>query len=425
MTENETIPNEPAEKLVGLLAEFETPDALVSAAEQVREEGYRRLDAFTPFPVHGLDEALAMRPTRLPWLALGAGVTGAVVALVGQWWTNAVDYPFLISGKPLFSLPANIPVIFEVIILLSAFTAFLGMLALNGLPRLYQPVFRVSRFVRATTDRFFLLVEAEDRRFSLEETRSLLESLGATSVEACRDEARPAPLPRWVGLSLLTLAVLGTIPPLLVARARVMKSDEPRMHTFIDMDYQPKLKAQAASTLFADGRADRLPVSGTVARDELRDNDPLYRGLEPGAVLPATTESTEGEEATIAWVREIPVTVTDELMKRGRERFNVYCAPCHGRAGDGDGLVSKRALELQQGTWVPPTSLHAEHVRKQPVGQLFYSISNGVRKMPAYGSQIPVEDRWAVVLYLRALQRSQEATPDDVPADIRETMRDL
>jgi len=133
-------------KLVGLLAEFPTPEALVSAAEQVREEGYRRIDAFTPFPVHGLDEALAIRPTILPWVVLGAGLTGVVAALAGQWWTNTIDYPFVVSGKPLFSLPANIPVTFEVIILFSAFTAFFGMLALNGLPRLAQPIFRSERF---------------------------------------------------------------------------------------------------------------------------------------------------------------------------------------------------------------------------------------------------------------------------------------
>jgi mono/diheme cytochrome c family protein len=195
------------------------------------------------------------------------------------------------------------------------------------------------------------------------------------------------------------------------------------------MDYQPKFKAQTTSTLFKDGRADRLPVAGTVARGELRIDDRLYRGVEDGTTIPESNGSQGGEEGeeevTVPWVTEIPVPITDSLMQRGRQRFNIYCAPCHGRAGDGNGLVSVRATELQQGTWVPPTSLHSEPVRNQPVGQIFHSITNGVRKMSAYGSQISVEDRWAIVLYIRALQRSQNASPDDVPDDMLETMRDL
>jgi mono/diheme cytochrome c family protein len=212
------------------------------------------------------------------------------------------------------------------------------------------------------------------------------------------------------------------------------------------MDYQPGFKPQTVSAVFADGRADRVPVAGTVARGGLREDDGLYRGLRADAET-RTAGDTEtrrrgdaekvaatgegkvapkaAEEPEVPWVTEIPLPVTAELVQRGRLRFNIYCAPCHGRAGDGDGLVSKRANELQQGTWVPPTSLHADHVRTQPVGQLYHAIANGVRKMPAYGSQIPVEDRWAIVVYVRALQRSQNASSTDVPPEELETMRDL
>ena len=429
-------------KLVGLLAEFSAPEALVSAAEQVREEGYRRIDAFTPFPVHGLDEALALRPTILPWIALGAGLTGVVAALAGQWWTNTIDYPFVVSGKPLFSLPANIPVTFEVIILFSAFAAFFGMLVLNGLPRLAQPIFRSDRFRRATSDRFFLLVEASDARFAVEKTRSFLQTVGAVNVEELHDDAAPAQLPKWIGWTLMTLAIVALIPPLWIARARVVTSDQPRWHTFIDMDYQPKFKPQTASALFADGRADRLPVPGTVARGQLRDDERLYRGIDPDAAppppepkppepKPPDPKAPEAgkpaadqapAEPAVAWVKDFPIAITDEAMKRGRQRYNIYCAPCHGLAGEGDGLVAKRAQELQQGTWVPPTSLHSEAVRPQPVGQLFNTISNGVRKMPAYGSQISVPDRWAIVLYIRALQRTQNAKPADVPPETLKAM---
>lgn len=449
----------PETRLVGLLAEFREPDTLVAAAEQVREEGYRRLDAFTPFPVHGLDEALAIRPTVLPWLVLAAGAGGAVAALAGQWWTNTIDYPFVVSGKPLFSLPANIPVAFEVIILLAGFTAFFGMLALNGLPRLVQPVFRSPRFRRATADRFFLLIEAADPRFAGEQTSQLLLGLGATQVEELHDDTAPVRLPAWIGWTLVTLGILALLPPLWIARARVVRSDQPRWHTFIDMDYQPRFKPQTFSTLFADGRADRLPVAGTVARGQLRDDLRLYQGIDPDAVpasksAPPAAPPPAKEEAAVedgakakapeakapeaktaedkpsepaapvatdepstAWVREIPLPVTEALMRRGQRQYNIYCAPCHGLAGQGDGLVARRAQELQQGTWIPPTSLHSEAVRNQPVGQLFHVISNGVRKMPPYAAQISVPDRWAIVLYLRALQRTQNARPEDLPPE--------
>ncbi len=416
MADNDTTQNDSEPEVVGLLAEFESPGDLVSAAKQVREAGYTRTDAYSPFPVHGLDEAMAIRPTILPWLVLGAGLGGGAAAIAGQWWTNAVDYPFMISGKPLFSLPANIPVAYEVIILLSAFAAFIGMLALNGLPRLANPLFRVPRFVRATTDRFFLSIDAKDPKFNIDETRSALSSAGAANVEACSETSEGKRLPPFLFVGLAVAGTLALIPPLMIAKARLTKSDEPRWHTFIDMDYQPKYKPQNATMLFKG-----VPVTGTVARGELQEDDRLYRGLE----RPLTAEEEAAKDEEKPWVTTIPLPITDELMLRGKQRYNIYCSTCHGLSGEGDGLVSKRAMELQQGTWIPAVSLQSEPVRKQTVGQLFNTITHGVRKMPGYGSQVQVEDRWAIVLYLRALQRTQNATPDDVPADVLETLRDL
>jgi hypothetical protein len=170
-------------RLYGYLAEFETVDGLYQAAQAMRDAGYSRWDAHSPFPVHGLDDAMGIRGTRLPWLVLGGGIAGAGLGLLLQWWTNAVDYPLNISGKPFFSLPANIPVTFETTILLSALTTVVGMLALNRLPQYWHPIFGSERFKRATSDRFFISVEAADPRFDAEATRRLLESLGAAGVE--------------------------------------------------------------------------------------------------------------------------------------------------------------------------------------------------------------------------------------------------
>ncbi|MEW6337972.1 MAG: DUF3341 domain-containing protein [Acidobacteriota bacterium] len=174
-------------KLYGLLAEFDSVGKLLAAAERVREAGFTRFDAHSPIPVHGLDEAMGIRPSRLPLLVLGGGASGLGAGLLLQWWTNAVDYPFMISGKPLFGLPAAIPVTFELTILLSALGVVGGLVVANGWPQFHHPLFASERFRRATTDRFFVSVEAADPRFELETVRGLLESAGASHVEEVED----------------------------------------------------------------------------------------------------------------------------------------------------------------------------------------------------------------------------------------------
>ena len=169
-------------KLWGLLAEFASPQDLVRAAARVRDAGYTKWDAHTPFPVHGLDGAMGIRTTRLPFFVLGAGMIGTTTGLVMQYWMNAVDYRLIISGKPFNSLPADIPVTFELTVLLASLTAFIGMLVLNSLPRFNHPLFRNGAFRRATTDAFFLAIEATDPRFDREKTEQLLVLEHATRV---------------------------------------------------------------------------------------------------------------------------------------------------------------------------------------------------------------------------------------------------
>ncbi len=185
-------------KLYGLLAEFDSPSAIYEAAKRVRAAGYRFWDCCTPFPVHGLDRAMGVKMTILPVLVFFGGLTGCILGLVLQWYTNAVDLPawfivpvrgyaFMISGKPYWSLPANIPVIFELTVLFSAITTVVLMLVLNGLPRLYHPLFNSRRFLRATDDRFFVVIEARDPKFYREKTERFLQSLSPIAVEAVED----------------------------------------------------------------------------------------------------------------------------------------------------------------------------------------------------------------------------------------------
>lgn len=173
----------------GLLAEFGDVQSLFHAVEQCRDAGYRRWDVHTPFPVHGMNNAMGLKYTKLPMLVLGGGLTGLGLALLMQWWMNAVDYPLMISGKPLFSLPANIPVIFELTVLFSALTTFIGMLALNALPQYHHPLFRSERFRRATQDRFFISIEGADPKFDEARVTSFLQGLGSLQVERIEEEA--------------------------------------------------------------------------------------------------------------------------------------------------------------------------------------------------------------------------------------------
>ncbi|WP_052343987.1 DUF3341 domain-containing protein [Kallotenue papyrolyticum] len=163
--------------LYGLMAEFDRPEDLVEAARRAREAGYTRMDAYTPFPVHGLDEALGLRRTRLPLVVLIGGIVGAISGYALQYWTSVIDYPLNIGGRPYHSWPAFIPVTFETTVLFAAFAAVLGMLALNGLPMPYHPVFNAPRFELASRSHFFLCIEAKDPRFDEQRTRQFLESL--------------------------------------------------------------------------------------------------------------------------------------------------------------------------------------------------------------------------------------------------------
>jgi hypothetical protein len=168
--------------LYGLMAEFDSPGDLLEAAHRAYEEGYRRMDAYSPFPVHGLAEAIGFHRTRLPLLVLLGGMAGGIGGYYLQYWISVIDYPLNVGGRPLHSLPAFIPVTFELIVLVAALAAVLGMLALNNLPMPYHPVFNVPAFELATRNRFFICIEATDPKFDRQETRRYLESLKPSGV---------------------------------------------------------------------------------------------------------------------------------------------------------------------------------------------------------------------------------------------------
>jgi hypothetical protein len=170
------------EPIYGLLAEFHAPSEVVEAAQRVREAGYRKVDAYSPYPIEELSEALHFHHSPLPKLVLAGGILGLLAGFCLEYWASVIEYPMNIGGRPLNSWPAFIIPAYEPTILFAAATAVLGMLALNGLPEPYHPVFNVPSFVLATRDRFFICIEATDPRFDRRETRSFLTSLGASEV---------------------------------------------------------------------------------------------------------------------------------------------------------------------------------------------------------------------------------------------------
>lgn len=216
-------------------------------------------------------------------------------------------------------------------------------------------------------------------------------------------------MPRPIIYILLFLVALSLIPMGMVYKSRSAgQRTSPRIQVVYDMDQQFSFKAQQENPFFADGMAMRTQPEGSVARGMLQEDPVLFTGTTDGDTM---------------WVETIPVEVTRELLDRGQDRFNVFCAPCHGLSGNGNGPVNIRATELAEGTWTPPTDVAAETVVAQPVGHLYNTIKNGIRNMPAYGPQISPEDRWAVVAYVRAIQASRSSDIGDLPAGARKQLK--
>ena len=203
-------------------------------------------------------------------------------------------------------------------------------------------------------------------------------------------------------LSLLALAAVAVA----LGGCRGMTSEAPPIHPNLNMDYVQRFEAQEPNPFFADGAAMRQPVPGTIARGHLRTsaNAPFYYG-----------RTADG-----GYVETIPVPVTPSVIERGQNRFNIYCTPCHGQAGDGRGIVAVGNGGLGYGFQVP--SYHTDALRAQPDGYIYDVIQNGINTMPSYGHEIPPADRWAVVAYVRALQRSQAAASEDVPERERQRL---
>ena len=367
--------------VVGL---FASPQALLAAVARLRGQSLGRLEAYTPHPVHGLAQALGLKPPPLGVLVLMMGCLGALAALGFQYWVSAVDYPLVTGGKAPTSWEAFVPVAFEATILGAAFTAGLGMLLwLNRLPGFGHPLLAARAMRAITRDRYGLALEGQG--LDVPAALAALRAAGAQELEVLADPQPGPPLS-----SAWLLKVLGTgLGACLLAGGGCYGLVQvwPGLAPISHLLRQPRVKPQAPSPLFADGRAMRVPVAGTVARGH----------------LPLGVQS-EAEAALL--VNPLPVTAA--VLERGRRCFQVRCALCHGPLGHGQGSLGP-AYGAQ------PADLHTEAIRAYPDGRLYWTLVMGKDAMPGQGKELDHDQRWAVVHYLRALQRAQQARPEDLP----------
>ena len=374
-----------SETSYSVLGLFDTPNALMKAIPTVRAAKLGTVEAYTPYPIHGIDEALGLRRSPLGGMVLVMGILGAITAFGFQYWISAIDYPIVTGGKAANSWEAFIPIMFEVTVLFATFTAGLGMLLLlNKLPFFGHPVLSSKAITGITRDRYALAIEAESEAFdSAAAARALLEA-GAVEVEVL-----PAPDRSPFLTSDFILRTAGGIFTACVVAGLVMFLAIKWFPLLAPMKYmqdQPRLNAQKASAFFKDGHGMQLPVAGTVAR----------------GYLPTATGT---QEAAASLVNPLPRT--QEVFAVGRKAYTNRCEVCHGSIGNGLG-----SLTAAYGG--KPANLQAQLFRDYPDGKIYWAIVNGKNAMPSHAADLTESQRWAVVHYVRALQRAQNAKDEDL-----------
>jgi mono/diheme cytochrome c family protein len=380
----ETLLTLPVQAVIGL---FDGPDPLLAAVPALRARNLGRLEAYTPYPVHGLAEALGGRPSPLGGMVLVMGILGALAALGFQYWVSAVDYPIVTGGKPPGSWEAFVPVMFEVTVLFATFTAGLGMLGLlNGLPFFGHPL-HGTRAVRAVTrDRFALAVFGAPvlDAATAAAAREALAAAGARDLETM-----PAPATGPAFTSAGVLRALGGVALACLgagAATRAAVKFLPELRPWSNMERQPRLGAQQPCAFFPDGSGMRPPAAGAVSRGSLHPDAPT-------------------QEAAAALANPLPRT--PEVFELGRRAFRDRCAVCHGALGDGRG-------SLGPAYGGKPANLQSQTFLDYPDGKIYWTILHGKGAMPPQEADLDEPARWAVVHYLRALQRARNATDADL-----------
>jgi mono/diheme cytochrome c family protein len=377
-----------SESAFAVLGLFDSADALMKAIPAVRARNVGRLEAYTPYPIHGIDDALGLRRSPLGGMVLVMGILGALTALGFEYWISAIDYPIVTGGKPPGSWEAFVPIMFEVTVLFATFTAGLGMLLLlNKLPFFGHPVLSSKAIKGITRDRFALSIESDTGPLDATAACEALAAAGAAHIEVLPDvDRRPFLTSEYV------LRTLGGIFAACVVSALLMYWAVklfPVLPPMVHMLEQPRLNPQKADSFFKDGHGMQMPAAGTVAR----------------GYLPIGVTSQEEAASLVN-----PLPRTKDAFALGRESFRRRCAVCHGPLATGVG-------SLTAAYGAKPANLQARQFLEYPDGKIYWVIVMGKNAMPSHAADLSETQRWAVVHYVRALQRAQNAKDEDLKGE--------
>lgn len=366
---------------------FDTPDEIVHAAEKASEHGFEKYDVHTPYPLHGMNKAMKLPPSKLGYVALVVGLSGALAALLLMFWMSAVDYPIIIGGKPFFSFPAYVPVMFEVTVLSASIATVLTMLfVFFKLPNNAHPLHDTVYMKKVASDKYGISIQAEDKLFSEPSVKKFLQECGAKEITAVYydnaeiNHKNKILEPKFIGFLLFTALLTAGVTYFTLNKLLYMPP-------FDWMMEQEKLNPQSASAVFTDGFGMRNPVEGTIPRGFT----PYQYAGQPEAA----------EENLIN-----PLPVSKQVLELGQQKYDTFCSPCHGYYGEGDSRL--------RGQFPNPPSIHSEKLRSWKDGRIFHVITDGQNIMPSYAGQLTVEERWAVVHYTRVLQRALNAKESDL-----------
>jgi hypothetical protein len=373
--------------LYSITALFDTPDEIIEAAGKTNKAGYSKFDVHTPYPVHGMDHAMRLKPSLLGYFALAFGILGAVSAITFISWVTLSDYPLVIGGKPFWSWPAFVPVSFEVTVLLASVLSTIAMIVIFfKFPNNAHPLHDTPYMKQVSSARFGVCIQADDPKFDEKDVRQFLKLIGGKEISDVFFDPEEISHGQKI-FDLKFIGVLAVVALTVSAVTYFTLNTLLFMEPFNWMMEQGKLKAQQPSDLFADGIGMRRPVDGTVARDflpyEFKDNPE-----EAGKNL------------------SNPLLATTEVLANGKSKFLIFCSPCHGNFGRGDSRL--------HGQFPNPPTLHSEKVRRWPDGRIYHVVTMGQNAMPSYAAQISRDDRWAIIHYMRALQRAHNPKESDL-----------
>jgi len=376
-----------SENLYGVGALFKDPNKIVKVVEKMVELGYKHWDVHSSYPLHGIPKRMRLKWSPLGYVALILGLTGTLTGLFLTWWTMSVDYPLTIGGKPWFSFPAFVPVLFELTVLLASVgTAIVMLFIIFKFPNNQHPLHDTEYMKKVSVDHFGVFIEAKDELFELEKVKSLFNDFGADEIiEIAYDRNEVTFKPKVFDVKFISFLVVIAI--ITSSVAYLFNNKILYLPPFDFMLKQFRLGPQESSTFFADGFGMRKPPAGTVAR-----NQEFY------------PFKNKPDEAGMKLVN--PLLATKENLELGRNKFNTFCSPCHGWRGEGDNRLN--------GQFPNPPSLHSEKVRNWTDGRIYHVIMEGQNVMPSYASQLTEKERWAVILYIRSLQRALNAKQEDI-----------